>query len=129
MTEALKRFSEIVSAADEEYIERLKKASIEEVIAMAAEKGVELTKADFEPSDEHSDEISLDELNAVAGGNQCECVFAGGGVQHLTENDDGTESGEGGCGCFAYGVGDSIDHDVHRGHRCECPVQGTGYGI
>ncbi len=70
----------------------------EEIITRAAELGIELTAADFEQKQELSD----DELDAVAGGKAggCGCPLLGGGGGK--DEDNGKTYG---CGCVGYGQG------------------------
>ena len=65
MNENVKKFMELIFAEGAESIERMNKANREEVIKMAAERGITLTNDDFE---DKSGEISDDELGAVTGG-------------------------------------------------------------
>ena len=58
-------------------------------------------------------ELSLDELDAVSGGEHCMCEFAGGG------EGGGTDSP---CGCFLGGAGD----DDFKNKRCKCVFSGWG---
>ena len=132
MTENMKKFAEFISAQDKETLENVSKLGKDELIAFAAEKGFTLTEADFEQPEE-DEALSLDELDAAAGGKTCACFIAGGGVQDLTEHEDGTESGDGGCACVVGGFGKAFDHDEVIGkdsdlgkYRCKCP--GVGYG-
>lgn len=110
MTEKLKRFLEAVSA-NEELAKKASAASKEELIAMSKEPGIELTEADFK---QDSAELSDDELNAVAGGKTCVCVFGGGGER--SKNDHV-------CACVAAGLGETAD----KHNRCTCVLGGSGY--
>jgi len=115
MTENMKKFLEAVST-NEEMREKLAKVTEkEEIISRAAELGFELTAADFEQNRELSD----DELDAVAGGNDgvCVCVAAGGG---------GGKNGYGntfGCACVGYGQGGDAKADHFN---CFCTLSGAG---
>ncbi len=82
-------------------------------IALAAEYGVKLTEADFQPSD--AQELSEDELDAVAGGKDCLCVGAGGGT-----GEDATKTKT--CACVVAGYG-YMDDDKKR---CFCLAGGSG---
>ena len=95
MSENLQRFMELVSAEDHEYIDKLNQADLPAVIAMAAEKGIPLTEADFELAEDET-EVSLEESDAVAGGKKCMCIAGGGGTGN---GDDNT------CACVAIGYG------------------------
>lgn len=65
MNENVKKFMELVFAEGAESIERMNKANKEELIVMAAERGIKLTEEEFE---EKTGKISDDELDAVTGG-------------------------------------------------------------
>ena len=132
MTENMKKFAEFISAQDKETLENVSKLGKDELIAFAAEKGFPLTEVDFEQPEE-DEALSLDELDAAAGGKTCACFIAGGGVQDLTEHEDGTESGDGGCACVLPGFGKAFDHDEVIGKksgfgpmRCFCSLTGDG---
>jgi len=111
MTENMKSFLEKVSK-DDVLIEKVGTMGKEALIAMAKELGIELTAADFEQTNELSD----DELDAVAGGSDvsCACAMGGGGTK---DNNDKT------CACVLAGAGYS-----HSGReRCVCGFAGYGY--
>ena len=93
MTENMKKFLEAVSAK-EELVEKLNNATEEEVLALAKELGVELTKEELLEQKEVSD----DELEAVSGGATRECVCIAGGGGKKGGNDKV-------CACVAGGVG------------------------
>lgn len=63
MTENVKKLLELAST-NEALIEKLKKATKDEIIAIAKEQGITLTDLDLEPNGE----IPEEELNAVSGG-------------------------------------------------------------
>lgn len=109
MTENMKKFLEAVSK-DNALCARLRNATREELVAMAAETGITLTEADFE----QKAELDEDELEAVAGGwTQCICAVAGGG----TQDEDGKA-----CGCVAGGYGEARNGET----RCWCAFSGGG---
>ena len=85
--------------------------TMEDLLALAKELGVELTEADFEKPDGMLDE---NELDAVAGGKVCVCVVGGGG------EGDGNDRV---CACPAYGVGADKDKLYDR---CVCFIGGGG---
>ena len=58
-------------------------------------------------------ELSMDELDAVAGGKQCVCVLGGGG-----EADSWSKT----CWCVGGGGGENNDGSP----RCACPLAGGG---
>ena len=132
MTENMKKFAEFISAQGKETKENVSKLGKDELIAFAAEKGFPLTEADFEEPEE-DEALSLDELDAAAGGGACICPLVGGGTQDLTKHEDGTESGDGGRACVVVGFGKAFDHDQVIGKksgfgpmRCYCNLGGDG---
>ena len=134
MTENLKKFVEYVSSLDNVTMEKVTKMEKEEITAFAAEKGFTLTEADFE-MEEKDEALSIDELDAAAGGGECFCPAAGGGKEELIRNEDGTESGDGGCACVLGGAGRGFDHDQDTGlsssvhSRCVCALVGIGKSL
>ncbi len=114
MTENMKKFLELVSQEDEAYVKKVTSLDKEGVIALAAEKGITLTDADFTQSEEEG-EVSLDEADAVAGGKKCTCTGIGGGNK-TKKNADGS------CGCVGIGIGNDTDGD----ERCLCVGYGEG---
>ena len=115
MTENMKKLLEIISGETEEVREKLTDMSREELTAFAAEKGIVLTEADFEPRETES-EVSLDEAEAVSGGDSCKCTVTGTGKKNEDYRDNK-------CKCVAVGWG----HDDIGNGRCYC--LGTGSGI
>lgn len=111
MTENMKKLLELASS-NEELRTRLNSAFKEELIALAKEQGITLTKADFEAP---AGEINDDELEAVAGGKKCYCLAGGGGTG---EEKNKTEF----CACILSGVGFMEDGQ----YRCGCNVAGHG---
>ena len=110
MTKNMKKFLEAVSQ-NEELAKKLSAMTMEGLLALAKELGVELTEADFEKPDGMLDE---NELDAVAGGKVCVCVVGGGG------EGDGNDRV---CACPAYGVGADKDKLYDR---CVCFIGGGG---
>ena len=86
MNESAKAFLE-AAKGDPELCEKLAKMSVEDVIAVAKERGVQLTEADFKAP---AGEIGDEELGNVVGG--------GGGI-------DSVDLQTYGCACVAYGQG------------------------
>ena len=128
MSENFKKFLEIVSK-DEALKQKVlafkdmeKEDTIRAAIALAKELGIELTEADFSEK-EANNELTDDELDAVAGGNVCGCPLVGSG--------GGTDSRDGrtyACSCIGKGQGgDGREDDLN----CSCTAVGTGtdYGI
>ena len=70
MNEKMKQLLETVSG-DAEFTEKLKNApDAAAIIALAKEKGFDLTEEDLKPAD-GIQEISDDEIESVAGGKKC----------------------------------------------------------
>ena len=113
MTENLKKFLEKVS----EDAALAAKVGAEKdpaaLIALAKEMGFELTEDDFKRPVE---EVSDDELDAVAGGSNvsCACALGGGGTK---DTNDRT------CACVLAGAG----YDKSGRERCVCGFAGYGY--
>ena len=111
MTENMKKFLQTVSA-NHELTEKIGSMTLEELLALAKELGLEMTEADFvQPANELSD----DELATVAGGfDECACAMGGGGTG---DHNDKT------CACVLVGGG-----YAKNGHeRCICGFGGYGY--
>jgi len=117
MTGNLKKFLELACAEGREYVKRLQSADRDGIIALAAEKGIELTEADFAQPDAEG-EVSLDEADGVAGGDTCFCVVGGGG--------ESNGMGDGVCACVGYGQGNSEWSDLER---CICVLGGSGFDV
>ena len=124
MNEKVKEFMEALQAdkklegALKEALEGIEpKEQKAAIVKFAKEKGFDLSEANLNPDGQ---EVSLDELDNVAGGRGggCSCLVAGGG--------DGTDSNDGktyGCACVAYGQGgDGGATDAN----CFCPLVGEG---
>ena len=121
MNEKAKQFMEALQT-DKELEGALKEAlegidpgeRMAEVVKFAQEKGFDLSEADLIP-DEH--EVSLGELDNVAGGT-CYCSVAGGGGG--TDSNDGKDYV---CVCAVYGQGgDGSASDAN----CACIIGGAG---
>ena len=115
MTENMKAFLEVLSKEDSGKNGKIHEMDEASLIALAAEKGITLTEADFRPAEDEG-EVSLDEADAVAGGKMCKCVVGGGG-KRTKDNADGS------CGCVAIGSG----VDTCGNERCMCVGYGHGY--
>ena len=112
MTDNMKKFLEAISG-DKDFVEKLKQApDAATAIALAKEKGFDLTEEDLKPA-EGMQEISDDEIEAVAGGKDCYCVLGGGGEESKDERT---------CACFLYGEGKYDNGD----YRCGCAGYGQG---
>lgn len=121
MTDNLKKFLELVSAEDKAYAEKVCKADVDELIALAAEKGVTLTAADFEQPGDAEGEVSVDEADAVAGGGKCYCFLSGDGRSGKTYDSEDNY-----CGCVVVGDGTGWHGREGFRTRCDCPVYGSG---
>ena len=112
MTDYMKQFLEEASK-DKNLAEKLNNAeTADEVIALAAETGFTLTEEDLKP-DTGIQDVSDDELDAVAGGKACYCAVGGGGEANSNEKV---------CACVLVGVGEMADGK----ERCDCCVGGYG---
>ena len=121
MSENLKKFMEAVSAEGQEMVEKVNGADKDTLIALAAERGITLTDADFEQA-QPDGELSDDELDAVAGGNSCACIIGGGGVS--AECEKGSDET---CACVLVGIGKGIDAiSKEERRRCICEFAGVG---
>ena len=113
MTENMQKFLEAVSK-NEELTEKVGTMGQDELIALAKELGIELTAADLEKP--AVQELSDDDLDAVAGGGDvsCACAMGGGGTK------DGNDKT---CACVLAGAG----YSKNGGERCVCGFAGYGY--
>ena len=122
MTEKAKKLLEILSG-DKEFLDKVTKAeSIEAVLALTKEKGLDLTEDDIRETTNAAAAMDQDELTAVSGGKKCYCFTGGGG----TPSDD--KQGQNVCACVIYGAGDTdwIADGSLKAARCSCPVYGEG---
>lgn len=112
MSENFKFFLEKVSH-DEELSRKIGTIEdVNELIAIAKDMGITLTADDFRKP---AEELSDDELDAVAGGNvNCVCAMGGGGSK---DKNDKT------CACVLAGGG----FDKKGRERCACGFAGYGY--
>ena len=93
--------------------EEQKKAAVK----FAKEKGFDLSEEDLNPEGQ---EVSLDELDNVAGGSESQCFCAAAGFGYGIDSNDGKSYG---CGCALYGQGgDGSANDAN----CFCPFFGEG---
>ena len=125
MSENLKKFLDLLANDKELEAKALacnelgEEKGREALIALAKEKGIELTAADFEKKPV-SNELDDDELDAVAGGRgACTCGIAGvGGGRDVNDGNSFH------CFCGAYGQGgDGRVKDCN----CACIVLGDGW--
>ena len=118
MTDNMKKWMELVSqnrSLQEKLMAQEGKTLAQQksvLIALAKENGIALTETDFTP--EESEELSDDELGAVAGGGGCGCPVVGGG---------GGGSGEHSYVCACIGGGGGMDNSEDY---CICPLIGAG---
>ena len=136
MTENLKVFLEAVSD-DRAWLEGLseladKGAVVDATVAKAAELGIVLTAADFEPPADEG-ELSEDELATVAGGGPCSCMIGGGGTAQDATTCPYSGYDDYACGCVVYGQGNTLEKSPSGDEpvesiRCLCPLAGSGEG-
>lgn len=93
-----------------------KNAKVADFIALAAEYGVTLTQEDFTKKPDDG-ELSDEELEAVAGGGTCWCMYGGGGEA----DPDGTGY-HGTCACVLGGGGEGRNGC----EPCVCILGGYG---
>jgi len=113
MTENLKHFLELLSKDQQLTAKATDATTMDELIAIAKELGVDLSAEDFGEPEKTVHELSDDELEVVSGGGYCVCVAGGGGTA-----DDLNKT----CACVGYGQGHTRCGKV----RCICPVGGGG---
>ena len=114
MSANMKLFMEKLSEKPEA-LEKLQNGDIPSLIEMAAKMGIELTEADFaKPANELSD----DELDAVAGGydSSCGCIIGGAGRVGPNKTTEKL------CVCVAGGGGE------YTNGECRCACVGFGVG-
>jgi predicted ribosomally synthesized peptide with nif11-like leader len=100
MKEQMKKFMEEVSKDKGLQLELVKDTK-QNLAEIAKRRGYDLKPEDFDADQE----LSAEELNAVAGGAVCGCFFLGGG------------NGEVNCGVMGgFGIGDS---------NCDCCIVGV----
>lgn len=114
MSENLKAFLE-AAKDDPELRSKLSTMVLEELVAAAKEKGIELSEEDFHAP---SAEVSEDELSNAAGGGGGGCFMLGGGGG--TDDKDGKTYG---CACVFYGQGGDGSYDDFN---CSCVFLGAG---
>ena len=125
MNEKVKRLLEVISE-DQELSDRAgKAASFADIVALAGEKGIELTEDDLKEAAREQEKIDPAELDAVAGGKTCGCAIGGGGT--------GDRDGQSTCWCFVGGAGSTSTPCTAPGKscqstytRCQCPLIGVG---
>ena len=122
MNENVKKFMEALQADAElenalnQALEGLKpEEKADAALKFANEKGFDISEADLNPDGQ---EVSMDELDNVAGGGGCGCAVAGAGGG--TDDVDGKTYG---CACAGYGQGG--DGSASDGN-CLCVLVGAG---
>ncbi len=109
--EAMSKDEEFIKKTKEKYGENVSlEDSKKEIIAYAKNMGVELTEEDLDEKD--MKDVSLDELDSVAGGGRCYCFLGGFGLYKDIE-----------CICIGHGNGIGI---LGKEGRCDCPTVGEG---
>jgi predicted ribosomally synthesized peptide with nif11-like leader len=101
MNEQMKKFLE-EAAQDKELQSELMKVARQNLAEMAKRRGYDLKPEDFDADQE----LSADELDAVAGGGGCGCFIAGGGSDGsicFLGGGDGLASGAK-CTCYLIGA-------------------------
>ena len=122
MTENMKKWMELVSQNEvlqkklQNMADDTKDGSIAKMIGIAKENGITLTAEDFEAP--QCEELSDDELDAVAGGGGCGCPVFG----------IGKGPGNYWCRCFIGGSGGITKSDGTY-LNCFCPAVGGGRDV
>lgn len=111
MTENMKKLLEAAST-NEDLKNKLNGSAKETIIALAKAQDIELSDADFVPQ---KAELSEDELESVAGGKKCFCIWGGGGTGEACK-------GNKTCACVVVGSGFTMSGR----QRCYCPAVGDG---
>ncbi len=116
MNENVKKFLEAVSK-DDNLVDKIKKATHEDLLALADKLNLPLSKEDIDSHAADMKAASMDELEAVNGGEKCVCVVGGGGKA--------TRKGQKVCACVGGGYGETeIITGIHG--RCCCVWGGGG---
>ena len=112
MTDNMKKFLEAISKNDE-LTAKVGAMNQDDLLMLARDLGLSLTKADLEKPVQ---ELSDDDLDTVSGGSDvtCVCAIGGGGTK---DDDDKT------CACVVAGVG----YTDEKAERCLCSFAGYGY--
>ncbi|MBQ3401959.1 MAG: Nif11-like leader peptide family RiPP precursor [Synergistaceae bacterium] len=113
MTENGKKFIEQASK-DAKLQEVMRATQLETILEVANANGYNLTAEDF-AADAKAEELSEDEMMAVAGGGKCACAFYGGG------GGDGLV-----CACTTGGEGVDGKHHLIKDCKCVCVIAGAG---
>ena len=110
-----------IASQDGEFAEKLNAAETPEaVIALLAEKGIDVTAEDLQALAQPAEgavKLADDELDEVAGGKVCYCVAGGGGVKGKNDRT---------CWCIVAGCGTSAARPKGSDDRCVCAGAGVG---
>ena len=111
-----------IASQDEGFVERFNAAeSPEAVVELLKGKGLDVTAEDLQalaqPAGQEAVELSDEELEAVAGGDDCYCVVGGGGTAGGVDRT---------CGCVIEGLGTFTEKNGKIGDRCICVTGGMG---
>ena len=116
MTDHLKQLLEAASE-DPELREKIKIAqSLEEIVELAHQKGLDFTIEDIQDG-EGKEPLASEDLEVVTGGKVCVCVVGGGG--------EASRHGQHVCACVLGGLGD-VECPGGRDIRCLCTGAGGG---
>jgi len=116
MTENVKKLFEL-SSQDEKLRKALCEApDVKSIISLAAEHEITLTEEELKMDASKEQELDEEELASVAGGDECYCAIAGGGLR--------TDKYTPPCGCALYGQGNSFCETQPA--RCACLLGGHG---
>lgn len=107
-----------------EFADKDQAQQIGAILAAAKELGIDMSEQDITLD---SNEISADELDAVAGGGECACVAGGGGTS-CDECRDNSRFADLTCACVMGGGGESciIYSRKDKFARCVCVLVGSG---
>ncbi len=116
MNENVKKVLEAVSN-DDSLMDKMKNASYEDVLAIAADLGLPLSKEDIDANKADLQSVDPEELADVSGGDKCVCAIGGSGKA--------TREGQRQCICALGGWGET---DIVTGilTRCYCAWAGGG---
>ena len=109
-----------LASQDDEFAEKLNAAETPEaIVALLAEKGLNVAAGDLQALAQPAEgavKLSEDELDAVAGGDQCACFYGGAGSSGYVDKT---------CGCVLVGWG-YYDNGNGKKSRCQCANIGHG---
>ena len=116
-----------LASGNEELAKRIEEAkSFEELAQLLNENGLDVTAEQLQAalSSDADSELSEDELNAVAGGDNCFCFAGGGGGsgEHQNVHHRESKAKEDTCVCVLFGLSSSETYVF----RCFCVFAGSG---